>query len=43
MMAFINVLAGSKPQKLCLIQFAILMVLDFFHDGRRNAKLGIPH
>ena len=41
--AFINVVAGSKPQKLCLVQFAILMVLDFFHDGRRNAKLGIPH
>lgn len=41
-MPFFNVLAGSKPQ-MCFVQFVVLVVLDFLHDGRRNTKLRIPN
>ena len=39
--AFVNVLAGGKPQHLCLVQLAVLVVFNAFHSGRRHGEVCI--
>lgn len=36
--AFVNVLAGGKPQYLCFVQFAVLVVFNALHSGRRYGE-----
>lgn len=40
--SFINVLAGSEPQYLRLVQFAVLIVFNTFHRGRWHRKVRVP-
>ena len=38
MVAFVNVLAGGKPQHLCLVQLSVLVVFNAFYSGRRHGE-----
>jgi len=40
MMPFLDLLTGCKPQELCLVKPAVLMVFDPFNTGAWCGKVG---